>query len=325
MWTTAKTTAKTTLRRADARLVRDRSALSTFLFHSVFRDEGEIDEHVIAPPQEITVERFRRFVTHYVGAGYRFVSPDDVRRGLELGGRYVMATFDDGYFNNRLVLPVLREFDVPAVFFVVTGNVFDNTCFWWDVFYREHHRRGTPIAERRAHSTRLKRMAPTAIDEELRRDFGADVFRPRGDIDRPFTPDELADFGLDDHVHIGNHTADHGITTNFTEDENFDRILRGQDELESMCGIRPNVIAYPNGNWNDGAVRAARRAGLDLGITVEKRKNYLPFETTNDVAMMILGRFTLWGSRDIDAQCEVLRSDLSRRGLRAAKSRAARS
>ena len=41
-----------------------------------------------------------------------------------------MLTFDDGYYNNHLALPVLEEFDVPALFFISTNHVKQQKCFW---------------------------------------------------------------------------------------------------------------------------------------------------------------------------------------------------
>ena len=56
----------------------------------------------------------------------------------------VAITFDDGYYNNTLALPILEEFDVPAAFFICSDNVQQNRCFWWDVLYRELMAEGAP-------------------------------------------------------------------------------------------------------------------------------------------------------------------------------------
>ena len=69
--------------RAYLALFRERDALLTFLFHSLFRDEREIGLNLVDPLQRTTVAQFRRFVEYYLDHGYRFVTPADVLDGLE--------------------------------------------------------------------------------------------------------------------------------------------------------------------------------------------------------------------------------------------------
>src|SRR3954452_19795147 len=102
--------------RAYLAMFRERSAVMSFLFHSLFRNEQEIALNLMDPLQRTTVAQFRQFVEYYVDQGYRFITPADLIAGLS-DGRYAMITFDDGYFSNTLVLPVLEQFNVPATFY----------------------------------------------------------------------------------------------------------------------------------------------------------------------------------------------------------------
>jgi len=115
--------------RAYLSLFRERSALLSFLFHSLFRDEREIALNQVDPLQRTTVAQFRRFVEYYLAHDYRFIGPADLLGGLDPDGKYAMITFDDGYFNNTLALPILEEYRVPAVVFVSTDHVRQNKCF----------------------------------------------------------------------------------------------------------------------------------------------------------------------------------------------------
>src|SRR5262245_15586341 len=109
--------------RAYLSLFRERNALLSFLFHSLFQDEREIALNQVDPLQRTTVAQFRRFVEYYLEHGYRFVGPGDLLEGIDPAGKYAMITFDDGYYNNTLALPILAEFKVPAVVFVSTEHV----------------------------------------------------------------------------------------------------------------------------------------------------------------------------------------------------------
>ena len=57
---------------------------------------------------------------------------DRLRNGDDLSGRIVI-TFDDGYLDNyREAAPILRRFNLPACFFVVTDFMGSTHVPWWD-------------------------------------------------------------------------------------------------------------------------------------------------------------------------------------------------
>ena len=296
--------AKRSFQRYVGRLRRDSPVLITYLFHSLFRDEAQIEQGQIDPQQRLTVDQFRRFVAHYTQAGYQFVSHHDIHAGLDPAGRYVMATFDDGYYNNHLALEVLDQFTAPAVFFISTGHVKTGRGFWWDALYRS---RKTPAgAALLARRGELKAMPTDRVEATLRQELGDDCLQPRGDVDRPLTPDELKAFNQQcAFAHFANHTVDHAILTNYDDAGKTAQIAGAQQDLKQWLGEDATFISYPNGNYDLATLRIARQAGLNLGITVEKRRNDLPITQP-----MQLGRFTLWGTDDIDAQCEIHRSGL---------------
>jgi peptidoglycan/xylan/chitin deacetylase (PgdA/CDA1 family) len=290
-------------------LVDEGSGLLVFLFHSLFRDEREIALNVVDPLQRTTVGQFRRFVEYYLDHGYRFIGPDDLAHGLEPGGKYALISFDDGYYNNVLALPVLEEYRAPALFFISTDHVRENKGFWWDVLYRERSARGASPGQVSREGLDLKSRTSEQIEAELRAEFGADAFIPRGDIDRPFSPAELRDFAWAPYVYLGNHTANHAILTNYTPNEAREQIRKAQESLIAMTGRCPRTIAYPNGAHNDTIVRICRDLGLELGFTIAPVKNRVPVEPNSPNALR-LGRFAPHGEIPIEIQCRTCRSDL---------------
>ena len=64
----------------------------------------------------MTVEKFRQFIDYYVKHDYIFVSLNDIQNGLDPGKNHILITFDDGYYNNNLALPILKEYNIPALF-----------------------------------------------------------------------------------------------------------------------------------------------------------------------------------------------------------------
>lgn len=288
---------------------RERNALISFLFHSLFRDEAEIGRNLVDPLQRTTVEQLRRLVGYYLDHGYRFVSPDDILGGLGPDGKYALLSFDDGYYNNTLALPVLAEFGVPAVFFVSTDHVLRNRCFWWDVLYREGAARGLSARRIYREGTALKARRTDEIEAELTARFGPGAFTPRGDIDRPFTPGELREFARSPHVHLGNHTASHAILTNYTPEQVRAQVLGAQEAIRALTGVSPSVIAYPNGAHTEAIVRTCGEVGLKVGFTIRPAKSPVPL-AAGSPSLLQLGRFAPLGGGPIEPQCRTYRSDL---------------
>ena len=315
-WRAARGAAVAAVRAADRyvsaaflSLRREHGGLSTFMFHGVFADRAEVDRGDAHPQQGVTVADFRAFVAYLLGCGYQFVSVADVLAGLPPGPRYAMVTFDDGYFSNSRVVPVLEEFDVPAVVFVSTGHVMGGKCFWWDVLYREGLGRGASAAEIAEETERLKLLRTEEVEADLARRFGRDALRPRGDADRPFTAAELKDFAAHRLVTLGNHTADHAILPRYTPEEMRRQLRDAQDVLREVTGAAPAAVAYPNGEYSDAVVEAARSVDLRLGIGIEPRKNRLPIDVAAGDAMR-LGRFTPPGGDALLPQLRVFRADV---------------
>ncbi len=305
-------------------LTNERDALLCFLFHSLFESEAELRGEVMDPQQGITVAMFRAFVSHFHEQGYGFVSPRQILEGLQPGGKYILLTFDDGYFNNIRALPVIEEFNAPAVFFISTDHVRGGKAFWWDVVYREGRRRGQTGEEIRRAVAGYKRRKTEEVECDLRNQFGDDALRPVCDLDRPFTPEEMREFTGHRLVSLGNHTRNHAILTNYDPEEVREQIRGGQEAIQQMTRQVPEMISYPNGNSNTEIQQIAREIGLPLGVLVRGGKNRVPLKF-DAPGVMTLKRFILWGDSGIDAQCRAARSSVSLDRIRAALGKRIRS
>jgi peptidoglycan/xylan/chitin deacetylase (PgdA/CDA1 family) len=289
-------------------VIPERPALLAFMFHALFEDETALARHEVDPQQRITTAIFEQFIAYFLAHDYTFVTPSQVLDGLDPTRNYALITFDDGYYNNLLALPILQRYRVPATFFISSAHVLTGQAFWWDVVYRG--RQVTPLSAvaQAAEYALLKQLQHPEIEEYLRTHFGPDALRPVGDLDRPFTPDELRAFAQAPEVTLGNHTAHHAVLTNYAPAATLAELATCQRHLADLTGEAPQAVAYPNGNLSAEVVTAAKHAGLHLGVTVEAGKNYLPFGR-HDVEVLQLSRFLLWGDQDVARQCTLFRTD----------------
>jgi len=291
------------------RVRREKNALLIFRFHGLLRDESELAFNVVNPQQGVTVGYFDEFVKYFLNQKYTFVSPVDILNGLDKDSKYIMITFDDGYFNNVYALPVLKEYSIPALFFISTDNIKNNKSFWWDVVYRQRIKEGKSVREIEKECGRLLLKTSENIEEYILRNFGShnrepnELFKPLTDIDRPFTRSELKDFSEEEFVFLGNHTCRHDILTNYSPDDVKLLLVNAQDAIYDITGKKPAAVSYPNGRYSKEVIKIAEEIGFRLGVTVVQTKNYLPLDN------MRLGRFVLDGSKDLIEQCELARSD----------------
>jgi peptidoglycan/xylan/chitin deacetylase (PgdA/CDA1 family) len=288
----------------------EQGTLLSFLFHGLFLSADEAASGSVDPQQGITVAMFRALLLHFRQQSYRFIAPEDLLEGLPVNGKYVLITFDDGYYNNARALPVLEELSIPAVFFISTDHVKFEKSFWWDVVFRELDKRGKSRAEISHAVAGYKRLPTSEVEARLTADFGPEALQPVGDLDRPFSRGELKIFAGHPLVRLGNHTCDHAILTNYSAGEAMKQITGAQDDIGNLTGQAPLMIAYPNGNYSPVIIDAARQAGLRLGTTVDPGRNKLPFRP-QDSELMRIRRFVPWGNQDIDSQCRTFRSSVS--------------
>lgn len=291
-------------------LFQENSSLTILLFHRFFENAKELESGHIYPMERLYVTDFRTIVNYFLEHDYTFVTTEALSCLSNNPGKYLLLTFDDGYLRSSDVLPVLKEYNVPAIFFISTNHVQQGKCFWWDVLYRERYRRGSSDSQIGQEIQYLKQWTNDAIEDYLRGIFGATALQPLGDSDRPLTPAELRTLASEPLVSIGNHTCDHAVLTNYPADQVRRQIVGAQEAIAAMTGIQPTVISYPNGNYSAQVIQIAQESGLRVGITSLPYKNRFPLQMEN-AQIMSLGRFTFLPDQDVLQQCELFRADIS--------------
>jgi peptidoglycan/xylan/chitin deacetylase (PgdA/CDA1 family) len=276
-----------------------KGGLLVFIFHQLYKSKAECSSKLLSPCQPILVEHFRTFIEYYLEKGHKFISPADILTGLKANRKYVLITFDDGYFNNINTLPLLNEYKVPAVFFVTVNNVKWNEAFWVDALYRERTRRGTSEDSILAEKQSMYAMTADEIRSYLLKDFGGGALASLGDADRPFSEEELKSFSKEGFVTIGNHCMDHTALTNYSADGVRRQVGEAQDELLRITGEKPVMISYPFGRSSDEVVQISKACELRLGVTVRKGVNRLPLKEP-----LKIRRLALDPGHDIKKQCE---------------------
>ncbi len=215
-----------------------------------------------------------------------------VSRGESPPAATFAVTFDDGFVNNvTLAMPMLRELDIPATFFMPSGLVGSSRDLWVAAL-RELVRGwrkatipeapglwpdlpATDEARRYAAYFTMKEILKTRdgrrqeILDRLAREAGGYVRPPEADrvagldlmrrmIERPFT--------------VGAHSRTHPILSALDPEKARAEIEGSRQDLERMLGEPVLDFAYPNGRYpdfNDTTCRLVTEAGYRCALTTE--------------------------------------------------------
>ncbi|MDQ2719834.1 MAG: polysaccharide deacetylase family protein [Bacteroidota bacterium] len=266
----------------------ENSRLLVFYFHGLYESNAEKQLGHIDPQNNVTVAQFSEFIDYFLQHNYYFIKPEDLLKDLDKDQPYAMITFDDGYFNNILAVEILNKYKIPASFFITTKNVFENKSFWWDIIYKYRTKGGLNLETIRKEQAHLKNFKYSYIEKYIIENFGSKCAEPWSDIDRPFTCAELKNFSQNSFITIGNHTHNHSILTNYSEEEIKEDFTESNKLLLSLIGFKPRSIAFPNGNFNNSILNIARDAGFEFAFTTQNYINNLPIINNK---MICLNRF----------------------------------
>lgn len=288
----------------------EKNALITLLFHGLVNNSKELNSGLIKPNYVVSTDFLENTIVYFLSNNYTFVRPKDILNGLIKNKKYVLLTFDDGYYNNTLSLPILEKYNVPATFFISSYYIESYKSFWWDVLYRERLKTNTPIDKINEEFIPLERTKIKIIEGFLTESFGCQAMVPLGDIDRPFTVSELNDFGSHKLVTLGNHTNKHAVLSILDQEEIKDEYTTCRNFLENIKGFDPSIFSYPMGYYSHDIAALSKEFGFKLGFTVNERKNTIPIDIKT-LEAMLLNRFTPLHCENWNRQLLDYRTDYS--------------
>jgi peptidoglycan/xylan/chitin deacetylase (PgdA/CDA1 family) len=211
----------------------------------------------------------------------------------KLPRRAAIVTFDDGYRDNLLAVPILKRHHVPAAIYITTGAIARARTFWWD----EHeailgaverlelgwqgttHRweLGTRELKERAFAdlNRMFKALPPAGQDELLAVLRASAEAaglppPYFNAEAMLTWDEVIALDREPLITIGAHTVDHFVMRQLRDEELQRQIRESRDELERRLGHPVHHFAYPFGREEHADERefaAVEQGGFVSAVT----------------------------------------------------------
>ena len=171
---------------------------------------------------------------------FGFLTPEAFFAGDRRG---VLLTFDDGLASNYTnALPLLTEFDAPAVFFVAMQHILDPRD--WLAANREFALRHWATLD--------------AVPDAIAADFYDGM-----------TEAQLVEASQHPLITIGAHTVSHPHLPTCSDDQLREELVASKRMLEERIGREVGLFAYPYADYDRRCAEAVREAGYRAGFAVD--------------------------------------------------------
>jgi peptidoglycan/xylan/chitin deacetylase (PgdA/CDA1 family) len=211
---------------------------------------------------------------HELAENYTVLSLKEILRRKQnhtLPEKSVVVTFDDGFENNYSVaFPILRQFLIPATFYLSTGFIGKSDTFWVDKL--EYLINETPLSQLNLDSLG-KQYSLQSITEkqEALKDIKFQLKTMSGSVEntiteleqvvqvspqydyhdyRMLTWDQVREMDKSDLCEFGGHTVDHVILSHLSHSEKEYQIAQCKTTLEAELGKSMDMFSYPEGLAN---------------------------------------------------------------------------
>jgi peptidoglycan/xylan/chitin deacetylase (PgdA/CDA1 family) len=214
---------------------------------------------------------------------------DLLDRGALQSGRtkrpLACVTFDDGYRDNfDHAAPILESHGLRATFFVATDFVC-GVAFWFDLASivwledsaealrqavsaaPEHCDRFAGVKTLDAWISALKRIPSESRDAVLAGSGRSDV--GPAEIYGAMTSEQVRELSRRGHE-IGAHSVTHRILTQLDDPTLRVELEQPRSTLFGWSGIQVEGVCFPNGDYDDRVIAAARTAGYRYGCAVTR-------------------------------------------------------
>jgi peptidoglycan/xylan/chitin deacetylase (PgdA/CDA1 family) len=267
------------------------------MYHGVSRDDEELEATTVVRRGEFRQQM--GFLKQWFGC---LTTEEVLNRDSEHQERPgAVVTFDDGYANNlEIALPILEEFEIPAIIYVTTGNACERRLFWPDKIWMAVKRSKIPSINLKGIADSLgtytfrqdgalwqddvhklnediKRINPSRreniVDEVVARFKDAPGAKPfevevENNVFTPLNPDQIAELSAHPLITIGAHSHCHNLLNQIPLSQAEESIRTSKEILERLTGRTIEHFSYPNGNLTDDIIGVVKRMGFKSAVTV---------------------------------------------------------
>jgi peptidoglycan/xylan/chitin deacetylase (PgdA/CDA1 family) len=259
---------------------------------------------------EITEDHLDFLIRFYLKHKFIPVSIDEVPSLVKKSNRkrYVVFTFDDGYYDNYLLaLPIFEKYKIPFAVYIPTDYILRKQFAWWyfledvirdnkKITYANTNGRHSILLENKEQKheafglLREQIQYDPSVLKELLLDHSPDLTKYHNLF---LSEEQLRSFAMHPLVTIGSHSISHPSLARSSDQVSYDEIVNSKNILEKMIGKEVRHLAYPFGTTGDVGereIKYAEEAGYQTALTTAFGDVY----SGKDVSLFSLPR--IWTS-----------------------------
>ncbi len=283
-----------------------------FLYHGL-TDKDDFFKH-------LNVGKFERHIK-FLSTHYKPVHLDDLTKMNDDERKNVFCiTFDDGYESiYSLAFPILKKYNVPFTFFLITDTIKNGEFIWNDrfdnavkgiekrnislKFYDEaiemkttgNYRLGLKLSILK---NKLKFLSFEEINnyiENIKREYEPVV--SYGKSDMVITTEKIKEMTSSGLCKIGSHTCNHVSLTSIPLEEVENQVSKSLEWLQEEVGYENYFFCYPHGHFDNEVRDIIKKHGY-IGAVTTQRGNNLRIDDVylikrNPVNMEDISRFRI--------------------------------
>ncbi|GAA5026488.1 polysaccharide deacetylase [Marivirga lumbricoides] len=185
---------------------------------------------------------------------------------IDLLNNRLLITVDDGHISfYQNAFPLLKQYQIPAILFIVPSLISTEKPFWWDeLIYYLGNEKG---------AAELKRLKTIPNEErsaylvELRNASKKPILRQQ-----QLTVVQLKEMQSTG-ITIANHSFSHPMFDQCTEEELREELKKTKAFFKEHQLEGYDIFAYPNGNYNELAEKVLKEEGIKYAFLFDHQIN----------------------------------------------------
>lgn len=248
--------------------------ITIFLLHGVIEEQKHKVRNYTR--KHITAKYFYQFLKDLNQCGTP-LSMDDVifyiNNKKKLPNKPFAITFDDGFENNySIARPILKEFNIPATFYVTTDFIESNRMSWIDrieyvielsdqgrfeiqdkfySFTNEIESKKNLLNEIRKQLKSQKNIDLDSVATHIQNQLGFKQILSSDDpLDKKMNWQQVSELNNDSLCIIGGHTHTHPVLSNLSDEDSKKEIKTSLEIIHNKIGLQCHHYSYPEGLFN---------------------------------------------------------------------------
>lgn len=269
--------------------------------------------------RHLDVNEFQKIIT-YLNSIFEIVPLSEIfeihRNKTKTRRKTVALTFDDGYINNfTQALPVLKEHNVPATFYLISKGIIDNDYYVWpdiiDLVQREIKEDirldagvfkypGFFCNELNKSLVDFLKSAGSKREIYIQQlsfkyPFYKETAKKYPELIELIRKEQLKNYINEPLIEFGSHTHLHYNLEHLTKSECEFELRESKKIIEDCIGKQINSLAFPDGSYNKETIEVSLNCGYKNLTAVEYKFN------ENNSKSELLSRFTISNSTTFES------------------------